>query len=32
MNLSIHTVRTHVKSIFAKVDVRSRAELTAAFG
>lgn len=32
LNLSIHTVRTHVKSIFAKVDVRSRAELTAAFG
>jgi DNA-binding CsgD family transcriptional regulator len=32
LNLSIHTVRTHVKAIFAKVDVRSRAELTAAFG
>jgi DNA-binding CsgD family transcriptional regulator len=32
LNLSIHTVRSHVKAIFAKVDVSSRAELTAAFG
>jgi DNA-binding CsgD family transcriptional regulator len=32
LNLSIHTVRTHLKAIFAKVEVRSRAELTAAFG
>jgi DNA-binding CsgD family transcriptional regulator len=32
LNLSIHTVRSHVKAIFAKVDVSSRAELTAALG
>jgi DNA-binding CsgD family transcriptional regulator len=30
LNLSVHTVRSHVKTIFAKVGVSSRAELTAA--
>ena len=29
LHLSIHTVRSHVKTIFAKVGVGSRAELTA---
>jgi DNA-binding CsgD family transcriptional regulator len=30
LNLSVHTIRSHVKAIFAKVGVSSRAELTAA--
>jgi DNA-binding CsgD family transcriptional regulator len=30
LNLSVHTIRSHVKTIFAKVGVSSRAELTAA--
>jgi DNA-binding CsgD family transcriptional regulator len=29
MHLSLHTVRDHVKSMYAKVDVRTRPELTA---
>jgi DNA-binding CsgD family transcriptional regulator len=30
LNLSVHTVRSHIKTIFTKVGVSSRAELTAA--
>jgi DNA-binding CsgD family transcriptional regulator len=30
LNLSVHTIRSHVKTIFVKLGVSSRAELTAA--
>ncbi len=30
LNLSVHTIRSHIKTIFTKVGVNSRAELTAA--
>jgi DNA-binding CsgD family transcriptional regulator len=30
LNLSVHTIRSHIKTIFTKVGVSSRAELTAA--
>jgi DNA-binding CsgD family transcriptional regulator len=30
LHLSVHTIRSHIKTIFTKVGVSSRAELTAA--